>query len=251
MYYVYKVEIPEHNAIYIGCTNDIRRRKDQHNGNATTGLSYFGRFLSKIGKRLEESDLKVVREFNDRPDALKYEKNAVLALHGTGVNILNDIYSDHCSRVGLYGKANPTSKTYMLVDIKEHTTELVEDVHGWCNSHGIQSYKTLIGTAKGKPHLHLGRYAMRDIAEWDSMSECDRNYLVSGEWYNDLLKSNLQKVTVSASKRYLVETPSGEQVEVFNLEAYAKEHGVNPGNLHGSYVSGKTAAGYRVIERLS
>lgn len=251
MYFVYRVSFPEYNAIYIGCTNDIRRRKDQHNENARKGKSFLGRFLLSVGIKLAESDFEIIDESEDRKVALKSEKDHVNELIGTGVLILNDNYSNHCSRVGLKGSDNPSSKTYVLIDVLNHTTEVVDDVHGWCESNGIKSYKTLIGTAKRKPLMHAGRYIMRNIGEWDEMSDKDRNDLVSGAWYAKRRESSERNRRTLISGKYLVLTPSGKTVEVTNLDQYAIEHGINKGNLHATLSKGNTACGYRVLEKLT
>lgn len=250
MYYVYKVHFEKYNATYIGCTNNIRRRKDQHNGNARTGRSFFGRFLSSAGIVLSESDFEVVAEFNERAEALKVEREMTLSLNGTGVLVLNDVYSDRCTRKGLRGARNPSSKRYVLVDTMLHTTETVDDMHSWCDNHDV-SYKTLVGTAKRKPHIHKGRYLVRHIEEWESMSDEERQDLVSGDWYTRHLEENLEKHVRAASKRYLVMKPDGESIEVTNLDKFARENGINCGNLHATLGTNKKAAGYRVLERLS
>jgi len=251
MYFVYKVHFSKYNATYIGCTNNIRRRKDQHNGNARTGRSFFGRFLSSAGIVLSESDLEVVGEFSERSEALKVERDMTLALSETGVLVLNDLYSDHCTKKGLKGAENPASKRYVLIDTALHTVEPVDDMHSWCDEHDGVSYKTLIGTAKRKPYIHKGRYLVRHIEEWESMSTDEQLDLVSGDWYTRHLEENRAKHVLVASKRYLVMSPNGETIEVTNLDKFARDNGINCGNLHATLGTGKRAAGYKVLERLS
>lgn len=251
MYYVYKVTFENHNAVYVGCTNNLRRRKDQHNGNARTGKSFFGRFMAGAGITLSLDDMKVIGEFHDRPDALKMERDETLALHGKGLLILNDNYSDHCSRNGMKGSDNPASKRYVLVDIVSHVAEPVDDVHEWCSEHQGVNYKTIIGTSVMKPYLHRNRYLLRHADEWDEMSDKERDDLVSGAWYAQLRANHEQGRRETISKRYRVVEPDGTETIVRNLDKYAREHGVNAGNLHASLANGRPAAGYRVIERLS
>ena len=249
MYYVYKVKFERHNAVYIGCTNNVRRRKDQHNENARKKKSFFGRFLSSCGIVLTETDFEVIAEFEDRASALRREKQETVALIGTGVLILNDVYSDHCSRKGMKGKDNPCSKTYVIVDMIEHSSETVDDMHAWCDAHNT-AYKTMIGTAKRKPHVHKGRYIAREIEEWDSLSEMEKSDLVSGRWYAEHIEANRKSLIERQSKTYLVQTPDGDTIKVKNLDKFARENGINDGNLHASLAKGRSAAGYRVLERL-
>lgn len=251
MYYVYKVSFPTYNAVYIGCTNNLRRRKDQHNANARTGKSFFGRFMKSAGIVLSVDDMKVIGEFAKRPKALGMERDETLALRGTGILMLNDNYSDHCSRRGLCGELNPNSRRYIVIDMENHTIEQIENVHAWCDSHDGTSYKTLIGTATQRPYVHAGRYILRRAEEWGSMSKEERAALVSGAWYADLRAESEKGRRETISKRYRVIEPDGSEVIVKNLDQYAKEHGVNAGNLHASLRSGKAAAGYTVVERLS
>ena len=251
MYYVYKVNIDAHNAVYVGCTNNIRRRKDQHNENARKNKGFFGRFLNSCGIVLSESDFSIVAEFEDRHAALEREKQETVSLIGTGVLILNDIYSDHCSRKGLAGEYNPASKTYVVIDTIKHEHEVVDDMHQWCDAHEGVSYKTMIGTAKRKPKMHKGRYIAREISEWDSLSDSERDDLVSGKWYADSIDANLRKHVERMSKTYLLTTPNGDKIEVHNLDKFARDNGINCGNLHASLKSGRSASGYRVLERLS
>ena len=251
MYYVYKVEFPEHNAIYVGCTNNIRRRKDQHNGNSVTGKSYFGRFLKSHGLRISADDMTIIREFSNRKDALSFERETTYGLHGSGMYVLNDNYSDHCSRKGLSGRDNPAAKEYVLIDLREKSSEFVDDVHAWCSSHEGVNYKSLIGTVKGKPHVYRGRYSLMYANDWNNLSAQEKETVVNGDWYRLRLAASESHRKTLISKKYLVQTPNGTIEEVNNLCEYAREHGINEGNLHASATTKKPAAGYRVLERLS
>lgn len=214
MYYVYKVEFPSHNEVYIGCTNNIRRRKDQHNGNAANRKGFFGRFLNQSCIKLTVDDFKVIEEFENRHDALVREREEVKSINGTGVLVLNDNYSDHCGRKGMKGEKNPSSKEYVVVDMQNKTYESVSNVHDWSDSHG-------------------------------------KERLVSGEWYAQVLRESKEHRMTLQGKTYLVEYPSGEVVKVSSLDRFAREHGINSGNLHATITKGNRAGGYRVIRKVS
>ena len=251
MYFVYKVSLDEYNAVYIGCTSNIKRRKDQHNESARKSRYYFGKFLNEHGIFLKKSDLEIIATFENRQDALDFERESTYALSEKDVLVLNDLYSDHCSKVGLRGKDNPSSKVYVVVDTFNHTFDIVDDMHAWCNSHDGTSYKTLIGTAKRRPYVHKNRYIARDIEEWNSISNQEKEDLISGNWYATHLKLSSECHAIKSSKTYIVQTPSGETVKVHNLDKFAREHGINDGNLHASLTNGRSASGYKVLERLS
>ena len=251
MYYVYKVKFEKYNAVYIGCTNNVKRRTHQHNENARKEKSFFGRFLKSCGIVLKFEDFEVIAEYEDRPSALKREKEETLALIGTGVLILNDNYSDHCSRKGMRGRENPCSKTYCIVNMETHTYEIVDEMHRWCDEHPEVVYATLMGTSKRKPYVHKKKYIIREIDEWNSLDESEKSDLISGRWYEKVLAARREAHVKRASKRYVVLTPEGNEIEVTNLDRFAREHGINDGNLHASLTTGRSAAGYRVLKRLS
>ena len=251
MYFVYKVEFKKYNAIYVGCTNNIRRRKDQHNENARKGKSFFGKFLKASGIVLKEENFIIIKEFFTRPEALSFEREITISLNETDMLVLNDNYSNHCSRIGMKGKNNPFSKVYAVIDMHLHIVETVDDMHAWCDEHPQTSYKTLIGTSKRKPYVHCNRYIAREINEWNSLNENEKKDLISGKWYADHLERNRIKHIEDASRTYIVRTPDGEEIEVTNLDKFAHERGINDGNLHASLKSGKSAHGYKVIKRLS
>jgi len=250
MYYVYKISFPELNAVYIGCTNNLRRRKDQHNGNARRGKSYLGRFLADNGISLSEDDLQVIGEYDVRQDALDYERSTALSYKDTDVHLLNDVYSNHSTRKGLKGIKNPSTKEYVVIDIEEHVGHFVRDMHAWCDKHPGVSYKTLIGTAKQKPLMHCGRYIARHFDEWDSMPVSECIELLSGEWYRKRREESESKRVRKTSRTYLLETPNGYMF-VRNLDKFARENGINPGNLHASLSTGRYAQGYKVVEKLA
>lgn len=250
MYYVYKISFPELNAVYIGCTNNLRHRKDQHNGNARHGKSYLGRFLADNGIRLTEDDLQVIGEYEARQDALDYERSTALSYKDTDIHLLNDTYSNHSTRNGLRGIENPSTKDYVVIDIEEHVGHYVRDMHAWCEKHPGVSYKTLMGTANGKPLMHHGRYIARRFGEWDSMAESECVELLSGEWYRKRREESESRRVAKASRTYLVKTPNGFMF-VRNLDKFARDKGINPGNLHSSFSTGRYAQGYKVVERLA
>lgn len=76
MQYVYKIELLN-KYIYIGTTNKLRRRKDQHNENARKEKSYFGKFLKQHNIELKTSDLQVLSQFTDRREAFKEEARLI------------------------------------------------------------------------------------------------------------------------------------------------------------------------------
>lgn len=250
MYYVYKIHFPELNAIYIGCTSNLRRRKDQHNENARKRKSYLGRFLADNNIRLQEKDLQVVEEHENRSNALGREREIALSLKDTGIHLLNDTYSNHATRKGLRGTDNPSTKTYVVIDTKEHTTTLVNDMHEWCVNHSETSYKTMIGTAKRKPKMHAGRYIARHTDEWETMSDTEREDLINGTWYTESVNNTVANGIDKRAKLYLLKTPKGFMF-VRNLDRFARENGINSGNLHASLSTGRPAQGYKVVERLA
>lgn len=52
-------------------------------------------------------------------------------------------------------------------------------------------------------------------------------------------------------KTYLVEYPSGEAAKASNSDRFAREHGIDSGNLHATLTEGNGAGGYRVIRKVS
>ena len=251
MYYVYKVFFEEYNAIYIGCTSDITRRRHQHNENARKGKSFFGNFIKSHNIILKDGDMNIISEFESRKEALAFERQTAMSMNGTGVFLLNDLYSDHCSKVGLSGKDNPTSKVYAIIDMEKHSFEIVDDMHGWCNMHEEVSYKTLIGTSKRKPHAHKNRYIVREIDEWNTINEKGKEDLISGKWYAEHLAQYRAEKIKTSSKTYLVQTPNGEIIKVKNLDKFARDNGINAGNLHASLSNCTRASGYKVLKKLS
>lgn len=249
MYYVYEVLFKELNAVYVGCTNNLRRRKDQHNENARKLKSEFGKFLNQNNIVLKLQDLKVIADFEDRQKALKAEKNAVLKWNESARTVLNNNYSEHCTRVGLRGKTNPCAKVFVVVNIQKNVAEYVDDLHQYCREHNL-TYKTMSAIACKKNYLHKNAYICIYLKEWEKYSEYEKQNIINGNAYKAKLKDTLTKVIRKRSKTYVVETPSGETEIVTNLDAYAKEKGINAGNLHGSLTTGRKAAGYRVIKRV-
>ena len=251
MYFVYKITLKEYNATYVGCSCNVKNRISKHNDAARKETTFFGKFLKDHGIKLNYSDAEIIAEFEDRHEALTFERETTLAMNGTDVFVLNNNYSDHCTRVGLFGKDNPFSKVYVVVDMKTHTFETVDDMHVWVKSHNGTEYKNLIGTSKRKPYVHKNRYVARELNEWNSLNEQEKEALISGEWYKRHLENNRENHIKKASKTYLVQMPNGDKVEVTNLDKFAREHGINDGNLHASLTSNKSASGYKVLKRLS
>lgn len=250
MYYVYKIHFKKFNSIYIGCTNNICRRKDQHNCNAKNPKCYFAEFLSRTNITLTKKDFQIIAQYKIRSEALLREKREVESLIGTGIHILNDVYSDHCSLVGLKGEKNPSAKSYVVVDTKTQTYIKVSNMRKYSEEINV-SYKSLIGTAHLKTKIASGRYIARITEEWDKLNDEEKTELLNGEWYKKEIAKGKSDSKAKHSKRYKILTPSGETIEVENLDEFARQNGINSGNLHATFSKNKKACGYKVIERLS
>lgn len=244
MYYVYEL-LFENGERYVGCTNNIRRRKDQHNENTRKKKSKLGKYLNKHypGSQLEESDFNILASYENRAKALEHEREYAKTLNGNTV-LLNDNYSKNCSRKGK--RNNVPVKKYCLVDYLDHTTTIVENLRKYCIENGL-NYKNIQGTTS-KSHTCNGRYKAFLLEDWEKIE--DKDYYVSGDFAKDITKKHIKAVVENHVKEYVVLTPQGEKVKVRNLSQYAREVGVNEGNLHGSYASNKPAQGYKVIERI-
>ena len=194
--------------------------------------------------------MQVIGEYECRADALRQERETALSYRDTDIHLLNDVYSNHSTRKGKKGADNPSAKTYIVADTVDREWYLVEDMHGWCAEHPRTSYKTLIGTAKRKPLMHAGRYIARLKDEWDAMSQEERDDLLSGKWYRDTRdKSEASRISKQVGV-YLVKTPGGFMF-VKNLDKFARDHGINEGNLHASLATGRSAQGYKVVEKIA
>lgn len=249
MYYVYQIEFKELNATYIGCTNDIGRRRDQHNDNARNRKSRLGNFLLDNNIRLEVSNMKIIGCFEDRKQALNLERETVLCLNNSGTKILNNNYSLNCTRVGLAGMKNPMAKQYIFIDTVKKTAIKVFGLKTVCESLGLP-YKAISATSKGKITSYNNRFLVRHIEDWDKMSEKEKQDLICGTWIINRRLLGKSKLSEKLAKEYIVETPDGAFIRVKNLDKFAEQSGINSGNLHASRSNGRKASGYKVIQRL-
>lgn len=244
MYYVYKITL--NNSLYIGCTNNLQRRKDQHNENARKLKSKFGAFLNQNNIILQKSDLEIIRSFEDRKEALNYERYITLEYAKQGISLLNDNYTNECTRKGK--NIGNTAKDYVVIDILTHSYTIVHDLRQYAVNSKLFSYKSIQDTLK-KVHICKNRYKAFYLKDWECIE--DKDYYLSGKFLEDINIKNKISAVNKTSKRYKVLTPVGEIIEVKNLDKYAREVGVSSGTLHSTYKSGKTVRGYRVIERLN
>ena len=242
MYYVYKVEKGQN--VYVGCTNNIRRRKDQHNENARRGKSKFGRFLSENAITLHKEDMIVLFALDDRDEALKVEKRTAIDCEKSGMLLLNDNYSENCTRKGK--NLGHTCKRYVIVDMCEHTAIEISDLRQYGYKIGVD-YRDLHYTIKGG--FCQKRYKVFTPERWES--EKDKDLYLSGE----IMKIKKEELSIEMvrrnEKRYIVLTPSNETIEVTNLDKFAREHNINAGNLHASFNHPtRRPNGYKVIKRI-
>ena len=242
MYCVYKVEIGQH--VYVGCTNNLRRRKDQHNENARCRKSKFGRFLSDNGIILKLSDFHILSKIEDREEALKVEKQTAINYEKEKMLLLNDNYSSECTRKGK--NIGHTCKEYVIVDMQEHTANKIQDLRQYGKKIGIDN-RDLHYTIKGG--FCQNRYKVFTLEGWEA--EKDKDLYLSGDIIEKRRIKNVEKLCERCSKRYIVLTPDNTLIEVKNLDAFAREHNINAGNLHNSYNHPtRRAQGYKVIKRI-
>lgn len=244
MYHVYIVTLPN-NELYVGCTNNIARRKDQHNENIRKKRGKFASYISENypGKFLGTIDLEIQASFQSRSDALKYEKSLTKSFISKAV-VLNDNYNVDCSRKGK--NIGNTAKEYVLIDIVDSTETYLCDLRQYCLRNGLEY--SLIQRTVGKNCIAYSRYKAFYKQEWEDIE--DKQYYISGKFYKDKLERLKTEKSQRSAKKYLVETPPGEIVEVFNLDKFAREHGLTSGTLHATYSKHKKTKGYQVIKRI-
>lgn len=242
MFYVYKVEIGQY--VYVGCTNNLRRRKDQHNVNARLGKSKFGRFLSENAIILHKEDMIVLFALDDRDEALKVEKRTAIDCEKSGMLLLNDNYSKDCTRKGK--NIGHTCKRYVIVDMCEHIATEISDLRQYGIKIGID-YRSLHSTINGG--FCRNRYKVFTLERWES--EKNKDLYLSGEIMKIKKEESLIEMIRKNEKKYIVLTPSNETIEVTNLDKFAREHNINAGNLHSSFNHPtRRASGYKVIKRI-
>lgn len=242
MYYVYKLEFD--GRIYVGCTNNIRRRKDQHNGNARNRKSKLGCFLADRSITLKTSDFVVLSIYKERDKALKEERRIAHAYAKEGVNLLNDNYSPDCTRIGKH--IGNTSKEFVVIDCKENTATEVKDLRQYCIANGID-YKLIHRTTKSG-HICHERYCAFSREDWEN--ETEKEKYLDGSFVDEIRKSISEDISRRQGKTYLVLFPDGHDEIVVNLYKFAKEHNLTPGTLHGTYIKQKPTKGYQVIKRI-
>lgn len=191
----------------------------------------------------------VIRTFKDRGEALTFERSTVLSLNESGKRLLNNNYTDTCTRVGVSGAKNPTSKRYVFVDFGNKTAQLTGELRLLCEKNGL-CYKSVIATAKGKEVSYKNRYLVRYESDWESFTDEEKKHIVNGDWVAERRKKQRQRLSNLYAKEYLVRTPTGDEIKVRNLDKFAESVGVNKGNLHASFSSPYTAGGYKVIQKL-
>lgn len=242
MYFVYKITFK--NGTYIGCTDNLRRRKDQHNENSRKRKSKFGRYLSDNNITLSLDDMEIIYKNEDRAEALKTERMAVLESDKNGVHLLNDNYTKECSRKGK--NIGNTSKEYYVIDFFNHNVIFVNNLRQFCIKNALD-YKLLQRTVKGDKYTKSG-YKVFYKNEWETEPEKDK--YISGKFIDDMKKVLADGNRARNSKRYEVRFPNGDVKEVYNLDHFAREHGLTSGTLHSTHIKGKPTKGYQVIRRI-
>ncbi len=242
MYYVYKIEL-KNGEVYIGCTNNIKRRRNQHNENIRLKKSKLGKYISENYNNLilQNKDLQIQASFIDRKQALTYEKKLTVSYIGKCKYLLNDNYNIDCSRKGK--NIGNTSKNYILIDIQEKKEIKIYDLRQYCINNNLD-YKLIQRTVKGNK-LSYNRYKVFYEYEWIDIK--NKDYYITGEFYKNYLEKLKQN---RKCKKYLVKLPSGEIKEVINLDKFARENNLTSGTLHATYIKKKKTKGYQVIKRM-
>ena len=243
MYYVYSLRFNT-KYLYIGCTNNIRRRKDQHNENSRNRKSKLGRFLDDNGVVLDRDDFLILYASEDRHDALMRERDITKRCESFGYEMLNDNYTEGCSRKGM--NIGHTAKEFVVVDVKEGTVTDVTDLRQYAYNNGID-YKSLHSTMRNDA-LYKKRYFAFGKDEWE---ECDNKAeRISGEYYAEKRRKTWESFADAHCKTYLVEFPDGHTEVVKNLNKFAREHNLTAGTLHATLSNGKKTKGYKALKRI-
>ena len=189
--------------------------------------------------------------FNDRKIAFSFEKRFVQKVaNTTTLNVLNENYTVNSRRKGLIGIDNPSSKSFVVANVRSGEVHEVEVLKDFCKTKNLK-YKLLHGTSTGKQHLHKD-YKCFSINQWENLSEDDLNLLLNGgyEWYmKDELK---KKVSSRCKKEYIVLSNTGSIATIYGLDNFAESHGINKGNLHATAMKknwGKRAGGFRAFKK--
>lgn len=246
-YSVYVIFFRRLKAVYVGCTNNVKRRKQQHLDNARKNKGALGRFINK-NNLFNEFKLHVIASFRDRDKALKYEK-AVTVRYDLNNNfeVINDNYTRHCSRKGKHIADPKRSKKWVIIDILTHKLEKVLSLRHYAITNNL-SYKNMHACAKHKCHVYKGKYKIFEISEWNSFSKDEKEKYISGDFLKEVLDFNMESLIKRSSKKYKVIKPDGSSIIVINLDKFARENNINAGNLHASCSTGKKANGFIAIK---
>lgn len=244
MYYVYTITLSK-GEIYVGCTSDIKRRQHQHNENIRKRKNRFATYIADNYPTffLKFSDFTIIATFEDRKEALKYERKTAKSYIGKTI-LLNDNYNLDCSRIGK--NLGNTAKNYFLIDTVLHTETQISDLRQYCLKNNLD-YKLIQRTVKGNK-IAYQRYKVFYECDWLDVE--NKEYYLSGQFYIDNIENHKQHIIDTYGKRYLVRTPSGEIVEVVNLNRFAREHNLSDGTLHSTLSLDKSTKGYKVIKRI-
>lgn len=243
MYHVYKLRFGE--CVYVGCTNNIKRRKDQHNENARKKKGKLGTFLFSNRIILTEGDFQIVFSDPDRAKALDKEKTEAVRAENEGFVLLNDNYSRDCTRKGK--NLGNSAKEWVIVDCREHTASSVSDLRQYAISNGMD-YKLLQRTGNGG--ICGGRYAALRKEDWEKLGEEKRAEYTSGLYIENRGKNAQNARIGKTAKSYMVRFPDGHEEMVRNLDAFARDHSLTSGTLHATYTKKKPTKGYQVIGRI-
>lgn len=243
MYYVYSLLFGRN--VYIGCTNNIRRRKDQHNENARKRKSKLGNFLADNGIVLKRDNFKIVFASESRCEALSKERDITKSFEAAGFSMLNDNYSENCSRKGK--NIGNTSKDFVVIDCVNKTVTEVTDLRQYSLSNKI-NYKLLHATSRHHT-LCNGRYCAFHKEDWQMFQ--DKEFVISGAFFESKKQRGKQEFAKKVSKVYEVMFPDGHSEIVKNLDKFAREHDLTCGTLHATRTNGKSTKGYKVLRRIT
>lgn len=244
MYHIYEIEL-KNGEKYVGCTNNIKRRTTQHNDNIKNKRNRFSKYISENypNLKLKYTDLKVKASFENRKEALKYEKKLTISHIGKCV-LLNDNYNIDCSRKGK--NLGNTGKNYVLIDIENQTETIIYDLRQYCLNNNLD-YKLIQRTVNGNKVAYF-RYKVFYYNDWQDIEKKD--YYLSGKFYSDHLEKIQENKSKNYAKQYLVKIPNGEIIKVTNLDKFAKENNLTIGTLHSTFKKNKPTKGFQVIKRL-
>lgn len=247
MQYVYKITLLE-NYIYIGTTNNLKRRIEQHNENARKEKSYFGKFLKKNNIVIKLDDMQIIGKFSDRKEAFICESQNIKKYdNNKQYKILNIEKTLLGSRKGM--NIGNTAKNFILIDIKTKTYQNIYDVKQFEEKNNIT--RGCLHRTYNKNSLCKGKYKLIPKDEWNDMPKTEKEYYISGKFILDR-DNNIRKNKIkNYSKKYkLLEKNTNKQIIVENLDEFAKNHDMSSGTLHSTYTTGHFCKGYKVIERL-